>query len=137
MSKIWLSWIPKNVNPASIPVQLRNDICLSRVLVQFFQFNEIKVSTFSTKFDFQIKRPISYELYYYSQIEENPRKIILVNTLSKNHWMTILNDDQAIFARRKPILPSFLSLVTITKVLRYFEVIKNFSQRIIYYSEPC
>ena len=29
----------------------------------------------------------------------------------------------AIFARRRPFLPSFLSLVTVTKVLRYFNVV--------------
>ncbi len=28
----------------------------------------------------------------------------------------------AMFARRRPLLPSFLSLVTVTKVLRYFNV---------------
>ncbi len=31
--------------------------------------------------------------------------------------------ERAMFARRRPLLPSFLSLVTDTKVLRYFNVV--------------
>ncbi len=45
--------------------------------------------------------------------------ICLANQKIQNYWWCgeILS---AMFARRKPLFPSFLSLVTITKVLRYF-----------------
>ena len=108
-------------------------------------------------------RPFSVQLLVYISSLGHPQYMF--------HPKTLLIILQAMFARRRPLLPSFLSLVTVTKVLRYFNVMifscryikdilpirwsifstnglfqtlqvinldyKSFSQRIIYYCEPC